>query len=263
MEKLKIILSHSSDQELYTKPDGWQNSSIRLIYACLSCKFNNYHETLSLHCIKFQRWAFVNFATLVYSSWWITCNSAVDAPWNDSQLYKSLLQYKVMNSDVTPSALHAFKLHLWYLTAEMIPLALWSSKVPDTERWAHADSLLAVKPETALLALQNRFGTGFGEPKFPASVTLATTPASAHSLLFNWTPNSWLKKLLTGQILLRTFLGNLQSQNVVNDCAERGVKLSSDVLASARVKEHYQNMLQVEKDRKELLNLRKRKEHSH
>lgn len=55
-------------------------------------------------------------------------------------------------------------------------------------------------------------------------------------------------------------LNNLQSLNVVNDCAERGVKLSSDFLASARCEEHYQNVLQVvEKDRKEQPNLRKRK----
>ncbi|KAG8175541.1 hypothetical protein JTE90_026260 [Oedothorax gibbosus] len=37
----------------------------------------------------------------------------------------------------------------------------------------------------------------------------------------------------------------LQSLNVVNDCAERGVKLGSDFLAASKGEDHYQNVLQV------------------
>ena len=33
--------------------------------------------------------------------------------------------------------------------------------------------------------------------------------------------------------------------NVINDCAERGVKLSSDFLSAPKIKEHYQDLLQV------------------
>ena len=36
--------------------------------------------------------------------------------------------------------------------------------------------------------------------------------------------------------------------NVINDSAERGVKLSSDFLNAARFEEHYQNILQVVED---------------
>ncbi len=47
--------------------------------------------------------------------------------------------------------------------------------------------------------------------------------------------------------------------NVINDIAERGVKLSSDFLAAAKSEGHYQYVLQVvEKDRKRKPNLRKR-----
>ena len=53
---------------------------------------------------------------------------------------------------------------------------------------------------------------------------------------------------------------NVRSINCVNDCAERGVKLSSDFLGSARTEKNYQNELQVvEKDRKTTPNLRSRK----
>ena len=53
---------------------------------------------------------------------------------------------------------------------------------------------------------------------------------------------------------------NMKAVNVVNDAAERGVKLSTDFLSAARLEEQYQNVLQVvEKERKERPNLRKRK----
>lgn len=53
------------------------------------------------------------------------------------------------------------------------------------------------------------------------------------------------------------------SLNVVNDCAERGVKLSSDFLAASKGEDHYQKVLQVvEKNRKQQPNLRKRKKDS-
>jgi hypothetical protein len=90
-------------------------------------------------------WDFVNFATLIYSAWWMSCNSAVDAPWHDLKLIHNLLAYEAVNSVVAKSALRAFKLHFWYLTAEMVPLALFSERVPTAERRALADKLLTVK----------------------------------------------------------------------------------------------------------------------
>ena len=53
---------------------------------------------------------------------------------------------------------------------------------------------------------------------------------------------------------------NVRAINVVNDAAERGVKLSSDFLPAAQTDEHYQNILQVvEQGRRNKPNLQKRK----
>ena len=72
---------------------------------------------------------FVNFATLIYSVWWMTCSSAVDAPWNDLIFFQSLLNYPEVNPHISKSAVSSFKRHLWYLTEEMVPFALWSKNV--------------------------------------------------------------------------------------------------------------------------------------
>lgn len=73
---------------------------------------------------------FVTFVTLLYSSWWLQCSVALDAPWNDLQFLKNLLSYSCVSPTISKSAVKAFERHLWYLTAEMVPLALFSNKVP-------------------------------------------------------------------------------------------------------------------------------------
>ena len=149
----------------------------------------------------------------------------------------------------------------------MLPLALFSTKVPVGERRALADAILEHKPaDIPMRAPQLRFGTGFGKPKFP---TLSPTTSLAD--LAN--PDCWF-----GMHLLHidpAFLSldvedwatsaafqmgavNVRAINVVNDCAERGVKLTSDFVAAARSEEHLQNVLQaVEHDRSKQPNLRR------
>ncbi|KAK5911943.1 hypothetical protein CesoFtcFv8_001868 [Champsocephalus esox] len=62
-----------------------------------------------------------------------------------------------------------------------------------------------------------------------------------------WATNAALKKSEV----------NVCAMNVVNDCAERGVKLTSDFVAVARKEQHLQNVLQaVEHDRSQQPNLR-------
>lgn len=166
------------------------------------------------------------------------------------------------------SALKAFSRHLWYLTGELIPLALFSSNTPAHECRLLADQLLQKRPDTPRQLPENRFGTGFGKPRFPTEVNLGSKLADFV------TEDSWfffhVLKLEAGFLSLdvsewpesefyKNALINVGAINVVNDSAERGVKLSSDFLAAARGEEHYQNVLQVvEENRKMRPNLRKR-----
>jgi len=213
---------------------------------------------------------FVTFVCLIYSSWWNTCATAVDAPWNDLCLFKKSLQYKAVNQTVSKSAIAALTRHLWYLTAEMVPLALFSNRTPSDELRQLADRLLAVKSQHG--HTQNipaeRFGTGFGKPKFQPNITHGSKLADFV------TQDSWFMFSLLGLdtdflteevsewMRLPSYLSsatNIGAINVINDCAERGVKLSADFTDAARTEEHFQNVLQVvETDRKGRPNLRKR-----
>lgn len=212
---------------------------------------------------------FVNFATLVYSSWWLAAGSAIDAPYNDLLLYRQILKYRDVNPTVSDSALSAFTRHQWYLSSEMVPIALFSNKVPTEQRHALALSLLAAKPDGDFVTPRDRYGTGFGKPEFPSDISESTTPADLVSR-DSWFTMNILEinhEFLTEPVeawpesaAYQASLANVDALNVINDCAERGVKLSSDFLSASRSEGHYQNVLQVvEEDRRSLPNLRKRK----
>ena len=71
----------------------------KLVYSIKICLLNKYISQLSggpitnpQQVVKVRE--FVNFATLLYSEWWMACSSAVDAPWHDLQLVHNLLKYK-------------------------------------------------------------------------------------------------------------------------------------------------------------------------
>lgn len=245
----------------------------KLLYSIKICLFENQIQQLPTGTITTKQQVskvrdFVIFVTHIYSSWWMTCSSVEDAPWHDLKLLHHLIMYEDVNPVISKSALKAFKRHLWYLTAEMVPLALFSSIVPLPDRRALADSLLAVKPSTPIIAPQQRFGTGFGKPVFPSDISLDTNLSDLverdswftfHILKLN---PDFLSEDVTDWPESAAFQDsktNLQALNVINDSAERGVKLSSDFLAAAKSEEHYQNVLQVvEENRKQKPNLRKR-----
>lgn len=213
--------------------------------------------------------AFVTFVTHVYCVWWLTCKKTVDAPWNDLQLYKRLLQYESVDKNISQSAIRAFSRHMWYLTAEMIPLALFSSQVPPSERQALADALLQVQPTNELQSPQNRFGSGWGKPQFPTTINSTTRLCDLVGV------DSWFtmyRLQIDNRFLYLpviewdtsaayiTSVQNAAAVNVVNDGAERGVKLATDFVDTARSDEHFQNVLQVvEHDRKRNPNLRVKK----
>src|SRR6218665_225947 len=162
--------------------------------------------------------------------------------------------------------------HLWYLTAEIVTIALWSKNVPDTDRRALADRLLAVKPAADLKSPQDRYDSGFGKPKFPDSVTATTTlvdlvgndswymfeTLELDSMLLNKDVSYWES---SDEYLVA--ITSIESLNAINDGAERGVKLSSDFLSASKNEGYYQDVLQVvEQDRHRQPNLRKRKQTS-
>lgn len=210
---------------------------------------------------------FVTFSALIYCPWWFTCMSAIDAPHNDLQFVKSIFQYAAVDELVSNSAKKAILRHLWYLTPEMIPMALFSDLVSNSEKKEMAKRLLVLKPQTPITCPLGRYGTSYGKPNFPSDITETT---SLSELI---TQDSWFffqifeinSEFLHENAAVWSDMGsyqqsleNIDALNVVNDSAERAVKLTTDFLPFARSENTFQHILQVvESNRSKTTNIRK------
>ena len=114
--------------------------------------------------------------------------------------------------------------------AEMVPLALWSNNVPANKRLAIADHLLTVKPSFSLPSPQDRFGLGFGKPKFEEDITIATTLVdlvandSWYTFQILQINYQFLSKYVSDWSSRNDYqaaMTNVEVLNVINDSAER------------------------------------------
>ena len=155
--------------------------------------------------------------------------------------------------------------HLWYLTQELLPLSLFSSAVDDETKATIVEKILKHPKKNRL---SRRKGTDFGKPEFP------DMPVEETSLVDFVGEDCWgffrtmkmdpsfLESPVSRWHLSVPYLDALKVVNnlcVVNDAAERGAKLCSDLLSSARKEGNLQNVLQVvENNRKRVPDQRKK-----
>ena len=214
---------------------------------------------------------FVFGAAFFYVPWWLSAGVAAESPVNDLNYIKSVHSYSLIDPQLSESALRAFKNHLWYLTEELILLALFSSSLSSAEKEELVKELKNYLPGERC---EGRFGTAFGKPQFPA---LPSDIAEASLKSFAG-KDSWcffrILKLDSSFLSLPVESWNedvsfnaakivVDNLKVVNDSAERGVKLCSDFLTKAKTNPKFQNVLQVvENNRNEIPNQRLKKEQS-
>ena len=77
---------------------------------------------------------------------------------------EDLDSYREIYSEFACVALNAFKNHLWYLTAELVQLALFGNDIDIDMKQAMVDKILQF-PKSFFPAHQ--FGAAFGKPRFP------------------------------------------------------------------------------------------------
>ena len=140
----------------------------------------------------------------------------------------------------------------------MIPLSLFDNSLDYDEKSHIAATIVSSEMNDSF---QNRTGTGFGKPVFPASISsssnlkdlVGSNSWKFFELLKNdpefmsHSPETWhtLESYVNAERIINSF-------KVCNDSAERGVKLSADFHGSAKSESNYQKILQVvENDRKQ------------
>jgi hypothetical protein len=202
------------------------------------------------------------FNALFYVKAWLSARSAADAPVNDLQLWNDLMWYKNFDPTVAQVAITALNIHLWYLTEEIAPFALFSTLLSDTDKKKIIRQLLRHENDTS-----SRLETGV--PIFPQLSTSSPTYLSSLIGTNSWqlfrllrVDNSWMNlppmQWVTDAAYdeAAVFVHNCK---VVNDMAERAVKLATDFAGTITKDEiQRQYLLQtVEKHRREISDFKK------
>ena len=195
------------------------------IYAGKMFMFSNQLSYDAEMIMKLQRMNI--FLSLFYTSRWLKASTGADAPMNDLQFIHDMLEYRSIDREVADIALDKLSNHRWYLTEELVPFALFSNIVPDNMKQNIASKLMSV-PEPEHFRL--------GKPVFrqvnrQTSLVDLIGPES-HTLFhaLHIAPH-WLAKPVSEWPLDSEFTVAetfVRTVKVVNDAAERGVKLISD-----------------------------------
>ena len=205
---------------------------------------------------------FVDFFVFIYVPWWYTAIFPENAAQNDLQFWISINEYK--DELISKSAAKSFKNHTWYLTEELVCFCLFSDTISVEKKTKIVTKL---KSFDKVDMFTKRHGYKFGKPILPDIEIneLSSFVGESSWYLFelldidtefmNFPTEQW--ESLPAYIDAKEKIMNIR---VVNDSAERGVKLASDFLSTAQIEQRYQNILQVvENDRNSEPNLRCRK----
>ena len=195
----------------------------------------------------------VEFILLFYAKHWFNTPLAGSAPRQDLEFMSGVLKYRDINPSLSFKVLCSAYCHLWYLTPQLIILALTDKELEDSSRVEMA----------SVLHRQEREVVTTGNPTFPVLPQGASNTREYMSTLIG--PGSWLVfdllKLMGPQdwllsptsewhlspeyMKLDTFSSNLV---VVNDIAERGIHLATDFINRVDSEEQREALFQVVED---------------
>lgn len=195
-----------------------------------------------------ERMAF--FVGLFHSQAFLTSRLACSAPRNDIKYLRLMHRFKLVDFEAGNEAVRSCFRHLWYLTEELVIFCLFDEHLSPFWRSAVAKKLLNTPRPTTFLA---------GKPSFPkiyfnnSSCAFLTEFVGPKSwLLFKLCKmeheQEWLKlpveywHLMNDYIHLKQFISSLE---VVNDAAERGIKIISDFKDMCRDEEQQNYLFQV------------------
>ena len=179
----------------------------------------------TVECLK----QFSAFLTTIYIPHFLASSVGVDAAVNDLNLHHKLSNLRSSHAQIADAALVVLRRHGWYLTPEVVIFSLFSDKISEDEKSRISCKLLTLrssKPESYKLQ----------KPKFPnidnqtKLFDLITSESFKFfdilGLEFDWlamSPDKWEEN--ESFKVAKNFVRTVK---VVNDTAERGVKIAED-----------------------------------
>ena len=188
---------------------------------------------------------FVCFVACLFAKHWLEATRGVDAPYNDLNFYKNVVQFAEDFPALSEKVLPVIQRHTWYLTQEVVIFALFSNKVDSDVKQKMAEKLCSL-PKPGLYAQ--------GKPVLPVlepKTELVDLVGENSHFLFHLlgVDSGWLSAEVSlweenqDYMTMKEFVTTVK---VVNDPAERGVKLCQDFLTLlSRQSDVHGDILQV------------------
>ena len=204
----------------------------------------------------------------MYIPHWLKAPLAAHAPANYLTFCKTIKHYSVVDKEISQVALKAAGNHGWYLTEYLIPLVLWDRKLTANinQEVAHclAQHLDGYSgPENRINYYPEQLKCGKSVmPNVGFTSEYTDFVGSSSPIFFKCLhiDPSFLHKRQSEWCLDDAYLDGkkkIDSLHVVNDLAERGVKVAADYSTSAKIEVRFQNIVQrVQGSRKNYPNLR-------
>ena len=174
---------------------------------------------------------FCVYALKFYIPTFFKSSRGCDAPSNDLKLYKDLLGFRSIDETLAASALATMDRHRWYLAPSVVMFSLFSKQVSDDTKARMVAKLLTFeKPEKKRVGLP-AFPTLTGESQLWDLVTEESwdffTILKVPVDWLTWPPMKWEESEH-----FRRIEKFVTTAKVINDTAERAIKLASDYTKS-------------------------------
>ena len=201
------------------------------------------------------------FSAIFYGPWFLKSAVPQCAPGNDLAVIDQMKCYQEEKPILAKAVLNAMQRHMWYFTPQLVVLALVDDDLEDSIRKSLASKLIEIPfPDTFSV----------GRPEFPnifLDIKLEDMVSQDSWFFFRVTDqedqdhHSWLKSDVTDwqrNEHYQRFKDFLCKLDVVNDRAERGVKLIQDFIDTSHSESTLQDLLiVVSNERSKLPNLNK------
>ena len=167
------------------------------------------------------------FTVTIYVKAWFSAPSSSDAPFNDLCLLQSLESYAEIDSLVAAVALKKMRGQLWYLSEDLIGLAFFSDCILESEKEAMVDALKKPKLQEDVRRVDPKLVVSFQTKALSDFVTENSlhlfTALRIDPACLRGSPSTWCD--CPGYVNAKRKIMGLK---VINDCAERAVKLATD-----------------------------------
>ena len=188
------------------------------------------------------------FTGICYAPWFLQSYIGERAPSNDLEAFKVSLEFQRSYGSVGLAVMRSMERQAWFLTEQLVILALADEDVPKEERDLMVENLMKVDvPEEFLL----------GKPTLPEmsqETKLADLIGDQSWSLLSLLEigkeevKTWMEADVSNNLSYQKFAQFVKNLETVNDCAERNVKLIQDYLMTSKSEDQRQNIMLVAKD---------------